>query len=280
MPPFDLDTILSTERDLMNRFAADFETNPLFTSYFYEHERRRFISWVLEIMRLGGMDARTASILETGQSAGGNFVLLEQAGCQRLTGMDIAEEMINEAKRHVPRARYIHGSIEHHDFGNERFDAILAKFTLHHMYDARAFFSLVDRVLAPGGWFFICEYNAAGWSNARWTKPVIETLVAPLRRTLKWKNRKKLCLSSCPAAKFNPAHRLLTYPEILAAMPSPENYSLLRRTRGVFLPAFNYAIVESSAFDRGLYRVLDTVDRIAEPFKGGNLQWIAGKRLA
>jgi len=275
---FDLPTVLATERELMNSFAQHYRNSSFSNSYFYREERKRFMGWVLTTLRENGRDPAALSFLNPGVGVGDLLEPLAAAGATRLTGLDIAEEMVTAAQRRVPSARLILGSIEHHDLGSEQFDVILTSFTLHHMYDPRAFFTLVDRHLAPGGWFFILDYNAAGWENARWTKPVIHALSAPLRRLIKWKNRR--VLAQQPSIQFacNPAHRLLRYDQIRAAMPSPAAYRLRRHTRGALLPAFNYALCEESPVDRALYRVLDAVDRLAEPFGAGNLQWIAGQR--
>jgi SAM-dependent methyltransferase len=274
----DVQTVLAKEREIMNSFAPHYRTSYFGNSYFYREERKRFMAWVLRTLREAGRDPARLSFLNPGSSVGDLLEPLARAGARRLTGLDIAEEMLRVARRRVPSARFILGSIESHDFGPERFDVILTSFTLHHMLDPRAFFTLVDRVLAPGGWFFILDYNAEGWENAPGTKPVVHALAAPLRRLMKWKNRR--ILARQPDVKFtcNPAHHLLTYGQIRAAMPSPAAYRMRRHTRGVLLPAFNYALVEESALDRTLARGLDLLDRVAEPFAAGNLQWIAGQR--
>ena len=280
MRVLDLATVLAKERELMNWYAPYYERSILANSYFYQEERRLFIAWVLRLLSACGADPAALAILNAGCAAGDILELLAAAGCRRLTGLDIAEAMLREAQRRLPSARFVHGAIEHHDFGAERFDVVITTLTLHHMHDPRAFFLLVDRVLNSRGWLFVLDYNAAGWENARWTKPVIHTLAAPLRRLIKWKNRSVLSQQPDLPLLFNPAHRLLSYQDLLGAMPRPEGYTLHRRTRGVFLPAFTHALVRGSALDRFVYRSLEWIDRVAEPFAAGNLQWIAGQRQA
>ncbi len=278
MPAADLATVLTIERDLMNDFALDYNVLQYFNSYFYAEERRRFIEWMLHLLRRSGHDPDGLSILEAGVSTGEALRLLAEAGCRRLTGLDIAQRMLDQARQRVPFGRFILGSVEEHDFGNERFDVIIAGFTLHHMHDPGAFFDLARRVLQPGGWFFVIDYNADGWENARWTKPFVHALAAPGRRLLKWKNRRALARQPKNRLQFNPAHRLLTFREIVAAISPAEFTIVRRRTRGLFLPAFNYALVQDSSIDHTVARILNTIDRIAEPFGAGNLQWIAGRR--
>jgi SAM-dependent methyltransferase len=276
MPTADLQTVLAKERELMNFYAPHYQTSYFINSYFYREDRRMFTDWIIKTLRRNGREPEKLSILEVGTATGDVLDLLATAGCLKLTGLDIAEEMLAVAHHRVPIARFIRGSVEHHDFGTERFDVVIATFTLHHMYNPRAFFDLVHRILAPDGWFFIKDYNADGWVNRPGTKPAIHMLVAPFRRLIKWKNRRILKQQPDLPLLFNPAHRLLRYRDILDAMPNQDAYVLQRHTRGVLLPLFNYALVEESAFDRMIYRVFDWMDRAAEPFGAGDLQMIAG----
>ncbi len=277
---YDLHDVLEAERELMNRFSKDYRASSFANSYFYRQERQRYIDWILQTLRQAGEDPATLAFFNPGSSVGDLLEPLARTGVNQLTGLDMAEKMLAECRRRVPSARLIQSTIEGYAAEPASFDVVLTSFTLHHMFDPRAFFVLVDRCLKPGGWFFILDYNARAWENARWSKPVVHGLVAPLRRLIKWKNRRALAREPHIQFACNPAHRLLSYREILEAMSSPERYTVTRRTRGVFLPAFNYALFEESPVDRVLYRVLDRVDRIAEPFGAGNLQWIVGRRHA
>lgn len=275
----DLATVLAEERRLMNSYAPYYHESLHINSYFYREERRRFVAWVTGLLAADKRNPRATSILNVGCATGHVLQELAGRGFTRLTGLDHAERMLEHAQQRVPGGRFIPGTVEHHDFRGEQFDAVIAGFTLHHMYDARAFFELVDRVVAPGGWFFILEYNAAGWENRLWGRLVFHGLALPFRMLLKLKNRRQLVQPHHPPIEFNPAHRLMTYRRILNAMTSRERYRLQRRTRGLFLPVLNYSLVEESAVDRALHRGLDAVDLIVKPFGAGNLQWIAGQRI-
>ncbi len=277
--PKQLKEVLEEERKIMNGFAATYDYNPAFSSYFYTHERKMFMNWVLQTLKDAGRDCSQLSVLETGMGTGKILSIMANAGCTQLTGIDIAQEMLSAAKINVPNATLIHDSIEEHDFGTQKFDVIIGAYTVHHLLDRSDFFRMVDRVLKPGGWVFLQEYEAHGWANAPWSRPFIEAIAAPFRCLLKWKNRHLLPKpDSYPPADFNSAHQLMTYKEILQAIPAPQDYSIHRSTRGVFLPAFNYALSEKALLDRILHKSLDTLDLIAKPFGAGNLQWIAMHR--
>lgn len=276
----DLQTVLASEREIMNGYAEVHDIFPLFHSLPYSELRRELIAAILARLRADGRDPRALAFLDAGCGTGHTLALLAEAGCRRLTGVDIAEKMLAEAAERAPAARLIQGSIETHDFGAETFDVLIAGFTLHHMRSPRAFFELADRVLRPGGFLFVAEYNGDGWANHGWTRYAIKALAIPLRKLLKWKNRRRLAAGAGIPVRFNPAHTMLSYDQIVAAMPHPEWYVLERQTHGVFILTFNYSLLIGSAFDRRVYRLIRGLDRLAEPFDRGDVQLITGRRKA
>jgi SAM-dependent methyltransferase len=275
----DLDAVLAEERELMNYYAPHYRASLFFNSYYYQQERRYFVDWLLRTLREDGRDPREAHFLDVGSGAGEILELLAQAGCRRLTGVDIAEEMISQARRNVPGARFIHGSLERNDWGGERFDVITASLTVHHLCEPAAFFRFAENHLAPGGWIFLLEYNRGGWGHdeSPLAKP-IQWLAMPLRKFVKIKNRRALERVPVLPARFNQAHDILRYGDILNVMAAPERYRMRRYTRGIFVPALANALVPESAIDRALHRTLAVIDRIAEPFGAGYMQGIGAKR--
>ncbi len=274
----DLDAVLAEERELMNFYAPQYRASQFFNSYYYQQERLHFVDWVLATVRAAGRDPKTLAFLDVGSGTGEILEPLAGAGCANLTGIDIAEKMIAESKRHVPGARFVHDSIERHDFGEQRFDVITSCLTVHHMCDPAAFFRFADRHLAPGGWFFLMEYNRGGWGIDSPLAKLIQWVMTPLRRAIKIKNREALSRAPALPARFNHAHDLLRFGDILGAMPDRDAYEIVRYTRGVFVPPLTNALVAESRADRAVYRVLRAVDRLAEPLQAGYMQGV-GARL-
>ena len=276
----DLGAVLDEERELMNFYAPHYRTSLMFNSYYYREERRHFADWMLGILADAGRDPPALSYLDVGCGTGELLELLAERGCFELTGIDLAEEMLRERNhRRVPGARLVHGSVEHHDFGSERFDVIASILMVHHLCDPGAFFRLVDRHLEVGGWFFVLEYNGAGWLHGRVVRRPINWLVAPMRRLVKIKNRVALASEPPVPARFNHAHRLLRFDDLLDTMPGRDAYRIARYTRGLFLPAFTNALVRESGVDATLYELIDAVDRVVGPFGAGYLQGVAGERV-
>jgi len=271
--------ILAEERRIMDLYAPHYRTNSLTNSYPYQLERRRFADWLVSLVRPSTTDLSEMSVLDVGCGTGEILQYLDEMGFNRLTGLDISPKMIEQAKRHVPSADLVNASIDECDFANSQFGLITAAFTVHHLQEPRSFFEMVDRILLPGGWFFLLEYNMASWSRRKLLGRALSLPIVPLRKALKMKNSKALAgLDQIPPL-FNSAHQQRTYAEFLAAMPHPEWYSLTQVTHGLWLPRLKFALLGSLPFDRAVARTLETVERWIIPKEVGHFQWIAGRRL-
>jgi SAM-dependent methyltransferase len=274
-----LSEVLGEERRIMNLYAPHYDAAVLSNSYVYRIERAEFVAWMTETLRDAGRDPRTLSVLDAGCATGGVMDLLSQAGFTRLTGIDLSEEMLVEARRRgIPGASWVQATIEEAPFARATFDVIVASFTLHHLRDLRAFFGLADWALRPGGWFFALEYDdSSPLADARHGSR--RALGDVVRRAFARKNRRHLARLPVLPALFNPAHRQLAFADIDRAIGDPGSYEIRRSTRGVLLPALLPVLVEESAFDRMVARVASAADRRLERRVGGLFQWIAGRRV-
>lgn len=263
----------------MDILAPLYAQMPQANSAAYRHERRLFVDWMTALLRRSGCDPAGMRFLDVGCGTGEILELLSECGARDLTGLDLAEGMLAETRRRLgDRARLVEGALEDPVLDAERFDAVVAAFTVHHLHDPSAFFSLADRVLAPGGWLFVLEFDAASRAYGRWLRPVLRGLTWPLRASVKHKNRERLGRLPDPPKLFNPAHRLLRADELAAAHRSREQYDCHRRGHGFLLPFFNYAFVEGSAVDGALVRTLEALDTLAAPLGGGVFQWLGARR--
>lgn len=279
MTAIDLATVLAEERRIMNFYAPHYDTATLTNAYVYRIARAQFVDWIAATLREAGRDLEQLTVLEAGSGTGSVTDLMSQARFGHLTGIDLAEGMLREArKRRVPRADWARALIEHPPFRREVFDVVFACFSLHHLYEPRAFFELVDRTLRPGGWFFVLEYDADSGLGGASDGAVHRRLGDLLRRLFALKNRRTLAARPALALLQNPAHRQLGSAIIRQAMPRPEDYDIRREPRGLLLPALLPVLVEESGFDRIVARCANAVDRRLEQRFGGLFQWIAGRR--
>ena len=274
----DAQAVIDEERRISELYAADYRCNTLTNSYPYQLERRQFADWVIATLVDAGLDPRELRALDVGCGSGEILELLRNRGMGRLTGLDLSAGMIAEARRHLPEAEFYLGEIDRQPDVGGPVQVVTAAFLVHHLQRPRSFFELVGRVLAPGGWFFILDYNRASWSR----KPVVRDLLLaptlPARALLKMKNRGALSKLARVPALFNPAHRLLSCGEVQAAIPQPADYEVRVVTHGLWLASLKHSLDAGSSFDRRLTRAVSRLERLVVPARAGHFQWVAGRR--
>jgi SAM-dependent methyltransferase len=100
------------------------------------------------------------SVLEIGCGEGGNLLPFLEAGYARVTGIDISEHKIENARRFYStitggeRVEFIAADI--YDCAEAgKFDLIMMRDVLEHIHDQARFIGFVKKLLAPGGILFI-----------------------------------------------------------------------------------------------------------------------------
>jgi SAM-dependent methyltransferase len=274
----DAQAVIDEERRISELYAPDYRHNTLTNSYPYQLERRQFADWVVATLVEAGHDPGHLRVLDVGCGSGEILELLRNRGIGRLAGLDLSGRMLVEARRHLPEAEFFLGEIDRQPDIEGSVQVITAAFLVHHLHRPQAFFELVDRLLAPGGWFFILDYNRASWSRKPGLKSFLLAPTLPARALLKMKNRGALSRLAQVPALFNPAHRLLTVEEMQASITQPSDYEVRVVTRGLWLASLKHSLDAGSRFDRQLTRGISQLERLVVPSKAGHFQWVAGRR--
>jgi 2-polyprenyl-3-methyl-5-hydroxy-6-metoxy-1,4-benzoquinol methylase len=119
-----------------------------------------------------------------------NFLQLRV--CERFTGVDVAQEAIDEARAHAASEglpiRYLCQDLNAIDLGGETFDLIVCQTILHHVLKLEHLLDAVERALSPGGVFYVHDYigeTQFQFSDERlhWYNQVMRVLPEPLRRS-------------------------------------------------------------------------------------------------
>lgn len=274
----DAQTVIDEERRISELYAPFYRDNTLTNSYPYQLERRQFVDWMIATLVGAGVDPAELRVLDVGCGTGEILELLHERGMRRLVGLDVAAGMIAEARRNLPDAEFFTEEIDRLQNVGKQVEVVTAAYLVHHLHRPRSFFELIDRVLAPGGWFFILDYNRASWSRKPVLGDLLLALLLPARMLLKMKNRRSLSKLAQVPALFNPAHRLLTFSEIQAAIPSPSEYDVCVCTHGLWLASLKHSLDAGSAFDQKLVAAIARLEHRVVPADAGHFQWIVGRR--
>ena len=97
------------------------------------------------------------SILDVGCGNGTLLKMFQEQYAIRGYGVDIAEKMIENARKNCPDMTFEVNSCEHTSFPDQTFDVVTVCLALHHFPDLNAFAREVARVLKPHGLLYIAE---------------------------------------------------------------------------------------------------------------------------
>lgn len=111
-----------------------------------------------------------ADILEIGCGTGWMCGRLARLG--KVTGIDIADEVISRASQTHPQVRFVAGDFLDYEIG-QRFDLIVSMEVLSHVADHDAFFARVASLLKPKGNLLLTSQNRFVWERRSDVSPVM-----------------------------------------------------------------------------------------------------------
>jgi demethylmenaquinone methyltransferase/2-methoxy-6-polyprenyl-1,4-benzoquinol methylase len=94
---------------------------------------------------------RNEKVLDLGCGDGLNVNLLYKSGIKKIVGVDIAPELIKNAKKLTPKAKFYISSAEKLPFKNESFNVVLVDSVFHHLMKYEKALSEIKRVLKRNG---------------------------------------------------------------------------------------------------------------------------------
>lgn len=87
-----------------------------------------------------------------------------------LTGVDIDETMLSIARRRLPRARLLRGSIDEVPIEDKSADFVISSMVFHHLkrQTKQGAFREAKRILKPGGLFLLCDFSTPVNKRGAW----------------------------------------------------------------------------------------------------------------
>ncbi|EAW34078.1 class I SAM-dependent methyltransferase [Lyngbya sp. PCC 8106] len=147
------ETFLRNKQWFFDRWAPSYDC--LLTTVFYQAVHKR----LLEYASLPNQ----ANILDLGCGTGR---LLDRIAKQfptvTATGLDLSDEMILQAQSrnlYPQRLTFTTGNVESLPFVEHQFDAVFCTISFLHYPHPQLVFEQINRVLHPGGYFFLADYQ-------------------------------------------------------------------------------------------------------------------------
>ena len=112
----------------------------------------------MPLFRQMGLNLQNKDILEIGCGSGHGAYLLNQLGPKNYIGLDVMAEQLELAKKNYPQFQFLLQDAEDlSQFQDESKDVIIIFGVLHHIPNWRKAVNEINRVLKPGGSFFLEE---------------------------------------------------------------------------------------------------------------------------
>jgi 2-polyprenyl-3-methyl-5-hydroxy-6-metoxy-1,4-benzoquinol methylase len=113
----------------------------------------------------------SATILEVGCANGWFTEILTAYG--QITGIDLADSAVEQARQRVPAANFYCGDFNHHPFAERSFDLVVSLETFSHI-DQTTFLERVSTLLKPGGHLLLTTQNRYVYLRQVWITPPAE----------------------------------------------------------------------------------------------------------
>jgi 2-polyprenyl-3-methyl-5-hydroxy-6-metoxy-1,4-benzoquinol methylase len=97
------------------------------------------------------------NVIDIGCGAG--WMCERLSGCGRVTGTDLADEVVARAKQRLPTAHFVAGDFFELEFAPESFDVAVSLEVLSHVADQPAFLKRIAGLLRPGGLLMLATQN-------------------------------------------------------------------------------------------------------------------------
>lgn len=109
-------------------------------------------------------------LLDVGANVGILVATARRMGLEAV-GLEVNPDLVAEAERRHPRARFLCGTLEEADLAGAAFDGIYCSEVIEHVPDVEAFVKEIHRILRPGGALYLTspslhEYRTGqGWRD-------------------------------------------------------------------------------------------------------------------
>ena len=132
----------------------------------YHSERNKFES-IIELRQFTQLLTSGAKILDAGCGAGIPVTKYLVDEGFSVTGIDISEEMLSLAKKHVPKGEFLKADMSEMNFPVDSFDGIVSFYAIIHLPREKhtLLFKKFRKILKPGGLMLIGLGSSGEWEE-------------------------------------------------------------------------------------------------------------------
>ncbi len=109
--------------------------------------------------RLAATVAGDRRVLDAGCGVGWGSLLLHQAGAAEVTGLDLSDEALADARPRAPDVRFVRGDLQRLPFGRATFDLVTCFEAIEHVPDPYRVLDELRRVMDPRGLLMVSSPN-------------------------------------------------------------------------------------------------------------------------
>lgn len=140
---------LENQREAWNSWNAAARENRISTTS--QRQAEVIVAWLEE---LGRSDLDIIDV-----NCGTGWLCRSLLRFGRITGTDLADQVIQRAQARVPDARFIAGDLFSLDLAPSSFDVAVTLEVLSHVADQPAFLARIAHMLRDGGWLMLATQN-------------------------------------------------------------------------------------------------------------------------
>jgi ubiquinone/menaquinone biosynthesis C-methylase UbiE len=97
------------------------------------------------------------SVVDIGTGTGRVLEEIRQYFDVKMTGVDISQDMVQQAEEKLPDCRFVLNNVEDMALPDDQFDVATARMVFHHVENIQQGLKEIRRVLKPGGQLVFCE---------------------------------------------------------------------------------------------------------------------------
>jgi len=233
---------LKAPRDSFNQMASIYDK--------YRGVDLQLLIYLADEVRKGMRKGRVYTLLDVGCGTGRFSIQLAQMLGVKVTGVDVSEKMLSQARDKHPEGTWLQQAIEESEFSEGSFDYALMSYVIHHLKDPERALRLLYRCMKkPGGKLFIVTDSYEAFKSSIYHRLMPRILDIDLGR---FPDIAALC-GTLKTIGFTPSVAELSETRTVATQADVQ--SLIDKTRSRFVSTLTY--LTDQELEEGVEKIVE-----------------------